>query len=99
MSAPRQVVWLGWLLLAVAGCETAGSSDEDLGRTSSAETIDLADAAPPQDFLSADGEPGHFRMSLAVYDRAGKACPRCRTPIRAARVGQRSAFWCPRCQA
>ena len=52
-----------------------------------------------RDFLSADGEPGHFRMSLAVYDRAGKACPRCRTPIRAARVGQRSAFWCPRCQA
>jgi len=52
-----------------------------------------------RDFLSADGEPGHFRMDLAVYDRAGKRCPRCRTPIRTARVGQRSSFWCPRCQA
>jgi len=52
-----------------------------------------------RDFLSADGEPGHFRMDLAVYDRAGKLCPRCRTPIRTARVGQRSSFWCPRCQA
>jgi len=52
-----------------------------------------------RDFLSADGEPGHFRMALSVYDRAGKPCPRCGAPIRAARVGQRSAFFCPRCQA
>ena len=47
---------------------------------------------------SVDGEPGHFRMDLAVYDRAGEPCPRCKTPIRTARVGQRSAFFCPRCQ-
>ncbi len=52
-----------------------------------------------RDFLSADGEPGHFRMDLAVYDRAGEPCPRCGAKIRAARVGQRSAFFCPRCQA
>jgi formamidopyrimidine-DNA glycosylase len=51
-----------------------------------------------RDFQSADGEPGHFRMDLAVYDRAGEPCLRCKTPIRTARVGQRSAFFCPRCQ-
>jgi formamidopyrimidine-DNA glycosylase len=51
-----------------------------------------------RDFVSADGEPGHFRVDLAVYDRAGAACPRCRSTIRVARVGQRSAFFCPRCQ-
>ncbi len=51
-----------------------------------------------RDFLSADGEPGHFRLELSTYDRPGAPCPRCRTPIRAARVGQRSAFFCPRCQ-
>ena len=35
---------------------------------------------------------------LAVYDRAGKACRRCRTPI--ARIVQagRSTYFCPECQ-
>jgi formamidopyrimidine-DNA glycosylase len=51
-----------------------------------------------RDFLRVDGEPGHFRVSLAVYDRTGRPCPRCGAPIRTARVGQRSAFFCPRCQ-
>jgi formamidopyrimidine-DNA glycosylase len=36
---------------------------------------------------------------LAVYDRAGKPCRRCRTPI--ARIAQagRSTYFCPHCQA
>jgi formamidopyrimidine-DNA glycosylase len=51
-----------------------------------------------RDFLSADGEPGMFLLELATYDRPGAPCPRCSAPIRAARVGQRSAFFCPRCQ-
>jgi endonuclease-8 len=37
-----------------------------------------------------------------VYQRAGQACRRCRTPIRHALQGeppyQRDTFWCPRCQ-
>jgi formamidopyrimidine-DNA glycosylase len=35
---------------------------------------------------------------LAVYDREGKPCRRCRTPI--ARIAQagRSTYFCPRCQ-
>jgi endonuclease VIII len=37
---------------------------------------------------------------LAVYGRVRRACPRCRTPIRAARRGTppRTTYWCPRCQ-
>jgi formamidopyrimidine-DNA glycosylase len=33
-----------------------------------------------------------------VYDREGKPCRRCGTPIRRIVQGQRSTFYCPRCQ-
>jgi formamidopyrimidine-DNA glycosylase len=36
----------------------------------------------------------HFR----VYDRAGKPCPTCGTPIRRIVVGQRGTHYCPQCQ-
>lgn len=38
--------------------------------------------------------------SLWVYDRAGRACRRCGTPIEVARLGDgaRPTYWCPRCQ-
>jgi formamidopyrimidine-DNA glycosylase len=52
-----------------------------------------------RDFMNADGLPGYFQQTLSVYDRAGKPCPRCATPIRGRRLGQRSAYYCPRCQA
>jgi formamidopyrimidine-DNA glycosylase len=51
-----------------------------------------------RDFVSAEGRPGYFQHRHAVYDRAGKACPRCRAKIRAIRQGQRSTFFCPGCQ-
>ena len=37
---------------------------------------------------------------LAVYERAGRACPRCRTTIKVERIGDqaRTVWWCPRCQ-
>ena len=31
-----------------------------------------------RDFVSAEGRPGYFQHRHAVYDRAGKPCPRCR---------------------
>jgi endonuclease VIII len=36
----------------------------------------------------------------AVYRRAGRACPRCGTPIRSRGLGERNrtAYWCPTCQ-
>lgn len=33
-----------------------------------------------------------------AYDRAGKPCQRCRTPISRIVMAQRSTFFCPRCQ-
>ena len=35
-----------------------------------------------------------------VYRRAGRPCPRCRTPIRSRGQGDanRTAYWCPTCQ-
>ena len=37
---------------------------------------------------------------LAVYDRAGRACPRCGGTIETRRLGEqaRSVWWCPDCQ-
>lgn len=37
---------------------------------------------------------------LAVYGRARRPCPRCRTPVRARRQGgsARTTYWCPSCQ-
>ncbi len=51
-----------------------------------------------RDFLSPDGTPGYFHRELMVYSRAGEACKTCATMIKYARLGQRSTFWCPRCQ-
>jgi endonuclease VIII len=38
---------------------------------------------------------------LAVYERTGRPCPRCRTSIRSTRLGERArtVWWCPSCQA
>ena len=50
------------------------------------------------DYRDATGRPGYFHLRLSVYDRAGKPCPRCRTPVRRAVHAGRSSFYCPRCQ-
>jgi endonuclease-8 len=44
--------------------------------------------------------PQHYREALWVYDRAGKPCLRCGTPIRRMLQGPhaRSTYWCPACQ-
>jgi formamidopyrimidine-DNA glycosylase len=51
-----------------------------------------------RDFISPDGVPGYFEQELFVYGRAGEPCKVCGTPIRAIVLGQRSTFFCPRCQ-
>jgi endonuclease-8 len=42
---------------------------------------------------------GHLR-GLRVYDRTGRACPRCRTRVAARGQGEdnRTTYWCPGCQ-
>jgi len=51
-----------------------------------------------RDFLAPDGAPGYFEQELFAYGRAGEPCKVCGTPIRAIVQGQRSTFYCPRCQ-
>ncbi len=51
-----------------------------------------------RDFRRSNGEPGYFAQQLKVYGRAGEPCPRCTTTLRHQRQGQRSSFYCARCQ-
>jgi formamidopyrimidine-DNA glycosylase len=50
------------------------------------------------DFLDGMGRRGAYQWRRRVYDREGEPCVRCRTPIKGIRLGQRSSFYCPRCQ-
>ncbi|MBF0628508.1 MAG: bifunctional DNA-formamidopyrimidine glycosylase/DNA-(apurinic or apyrimidinic site) lyase [Magnetococcales bacterium] len=52
-----------------------------------------------RDYRQSDGTPGYFALHLNVYGRSGEPCRVCATPIALLRLGQRSAFFCPRCQA
>ncbi|MDF1484273.1 bifunctional DNA-formamidopyrimidine glycosylase/DNA-(apurinic or apyrimidinic site) lyase [Ramlibacter sp. H39-3-26] len=51
-----------------------------------------------RDFSNAHGESGYFQLEANVYNRAGQPCRTCATPIRLLRQGQRSTYFCPRCQ-
>ena len=51
-----------------------------------------------RDFVGADGSAGSFQQEYFVYDRTGLPCRVCTTPIRTIRQGQRSTFFCHRCQ-
>jgi len=50
------------------------------------------------DYRDTSGAPGKFQEILKVYRRTGKKCPGCGTIIKRAVIGQRSSFFCPRCQ-
>ncbi|MBN1774367.1 MAG: bifunctional DNA-formamidopyrimidine glycosylase/DNA-(apurinic or apyrimidinic site) lyase [Deltaproteobacteria bacterium] len=50
------------------------------------------------DFADVSGRSGRFYAMLAVYDREGRLCRRCRTPIVRFVQQQRSTYCCPRCQ-
>ena len=51
-----------------------------------------------RDYVNSDGDAGRFRQKLYVYERAGRPCRRCATPIRRIMQGQRASYYCPRCQ-
>src|SRR5437763_4702599 len=51
-----------------------------------------------RDYVGADGGRGDAQSRHRVYDREGKACQRCGTAIKRLVQGQRSTFFCPRCQ-
>lgn len=51
-----------------------------------------------RDFSNAEGIAGHFQTTASVYGREGAPCHACGTAIRLLRQGQRSSYFCPRCQ-
>ena len=51
-----------------------------------------------RDYVNSHGEAGYFQNRFFVYGRGGEACLTCKTPIRNLVLGQRSTFYCPRCQ-
>jgi len=52
-----------------------------------------------RDFFGADGNPGYFQQQYFVYARTGEPCRVCGTAIVTIRQGQRSTFYCLRCQS
>lgn len=51
-----------------------------------------------RDFRDAHGMNGEFQLQAKVYGREGLPCVVCATPIERIVQGQRSTFFCPRCQ-
>jgi formamidopyrimidine-DNA glycosylase len=50
------------------------------------------------DYRDTSGAPGGFQKVLKVYRKAGEKCQSCDTIIKRIKMGQRSAFVCPKCQ-
>lgn len=50
------------------------------------------------DYRDTAGAPGSFQKALKVYRREGQKCRTCDTIIKRIKMGQRSAFYCSRCQ-
>ena len=51
-----------------------------------------------RDFTQVDGQAGYFKQKLQVYDRFNKPCRVCDATIKKIVIGQRSSFYCPKCQ-
>lgn len=51
-----------------------------------------------RDYVGVHGDTGYFQQQLAVYGREGLACPRGCGIVQKTIIGQRSTFFCPRCQ-
>jgi formamidopyrimidine-DNA glycosylase len=51
-----------------------------------------------RDYSDVEGAPGYFAQDLRVYGREGLPCVRCGAPLRAIVLGQRSTYYCARCQ-
>ena len=67
----------------------------------SQETLQKAIAAGGsslRDFVNSDGKPGYFQQQYWVYGRSGQTCRKCSGVIKQIKQGQRSSFYCTRCQ-
>jgi len=60
--------------------------------------VNRGTTASDQRYQDGLGRRGKFQTKLNVYQRKGKPCSVCGTPIETARIGGRTASFCPRCQ-
>lgn len=51
-----------------------------------------------KDFVDVNGASGYFQQNYFVYDRSGMPCLKCRSVVHHATQGQRSTFYCAKCQ-
>ena len=51
-----------------------------------------------RDYINPYAKSGDFKALLRVYSRAGEPCSSCCQPISKSLLGQRSTFYCSRCQ-
>ena len=49
-------------------------------------------------YIHPDGSSGQHQFSFQVYQRSGKPCLICQTPIKKVTIGGRGTFYCPKCQ-
>jgi len=50
------------------------------------------------DYVRVSGKPGNFASRHRVYNRKGKPCLVCKTPIKKTALGGRGTYFCPKCQ-
>jgi endonuclease-8 len=84
------------------GCWAAGVSPwRRLAKTSDEEIARVLEATRPLMQASAErGARGLVKGELKVFERTGRPCPRCGTPIRQRGQGDdnRTTYWCEGCQ-
>jgi formamidopyrimidine-DNA glycosylase len=49
-------------------------------------------------YVQVSGQPGGYAKYHKVYDRVGKPCLVCKTPIKRISLGGRGTYFCPKCQ-
>ncbi len=51
-----------------------------------------------KDFYNVNGQSGYFQQTYNVYGMKGKPCRKCKSIIENMKIGQRSSFFCIKCQ-
>lgn len=49
-------------------------------------------------YVQLSGQPGDYSKHHKVYDREGKSCLVCKTPVKRIALGGRGTYFCPKCQ-
>jgi formamidopyrimidine-DNA glycosylase len=75
----------------------------NLGSSLGARNLDEVAGGEPEpmvlrDHVNLNGEPGSNQEHLVSYGREGRPCRTCGAPIERVKLGNRSAYFCPRCQ-